>query len=69
MMELRRATVRGFDSGTYKATVQLEGNPHYLSGVPVNRGIGSGDMVAGRWCVVVFVDPHEPGDAMVVGVY
>lgn len=68
-MEIKRGTIRGFDSGTYKATVQIEGSPSYLSGVPVNRGIASGALVVGQSCAILFFDANHPDDAMVLGIY
>lgn len=64
-----RGTVQAFDGGTYTGTVQLEGSPVYLDGLPVNRAIAAGEMVAGRLCAVVFWDATYPEDAMVLGVW
>jgi hypothetical protein len=64
------AIVQGFDPGTYTATIQLLRSPDVtLSGVPVSRAIGSGQIAAGQTAAVLFFDPHNPADAMVVGVY
>lgn len=68
-MQIKRAIIRGFDNVDYKATVQVECNPSYLSGVPVNRGIAASDMISGRNCAVLFFDANHPEDAMVLGVY
>jgi hypothetical protein len=69
-MELRRGTVRAFDSGTYRATVQLAGSlPTYLEAVPVARNIADGEMLVGRSCAVALFDPANPGDAVVAAVW
>ena len=69
MAELVRGIVRGFTAGSYTASVQLVGSRSaYLDGVPVSRAIPSGEMVAGRECVVLFFEATDPNDAMVIGV-
>lgn len=68
-MDVRRGVIKGFNSGTYKAQVQVEGNPQYVDGVPVSRGIPSGEVVTGRSCAVLFFDVNHSEDAMVLGVY
>jgi len=62
--------LRAFTAGTYKARVTLKGSVLLsLDGVPVNRGIPSGEMVAGRAVTVVIIDETKATDAYVVGVY
>lgn len=69
-MEIKRGIVKGFDSGAYKATVQIEGSLSvWLGEVAVARNIASAEMVLGRRCAVIFFDEANPGDAVVVGVY
>ena len=69
-MEMRKGTVRAFDSGTYKATVELVGSiAVWLTGVPVSRDIASGDLVAGRSVAVVFFDGANPDDAVLTAVW
>lgn len=69
-MELRRGIIKGFDGTTYKASVQLAGSlGAWLDGIPVARNIASGEMTAGRSCAVVFFDPADPGDAVLMAVY
>ena len=68
-MDIKRGIIREFSSGTYKASVQLDGSAGNLTNVPVSRGIASAQVVAGRWCTVVFFDTGTAEDAMVVGVY
>ena len=64
-----KGTLKTFDSGTYKATVQVDGSiATFLTGVPVSRAIPSAEMLTGRTVAVVFFAPDNPDDAMVVGV-
>ncbi len=67
--ELKRGVLRAFDAGTDLATVQLEGSPGYLGGVPVSRGIAAAAMVSGRVVAVLFFDEAHERDAMILGVY
>ncbi|MBI4499418.1 MAG: hypothetical protein HY689_16140 [Chloroflexi bacterium] len=69
-MEVRRGILKGFDSASYRATVQLAGSLGvWLEDVPVARNIPSAEMVSGRSCALVFFDPANPQDAVVVAVY
>lgn len=67
---IRKGTLKGFDSGTYKAVVQIDGSlAVYLRDVPVSRGIPSAELVSGRTVAVVLFDSGNPEDAMVTGVF
>ena len=66
---VKRAVLKSFDAGTYKATVQLSGSPVCLTDVPVSRGIPSAEMVAERWVAILFLDPSNPDDAVVTAVH
>ena len=69
-MELRKGTVKSFDSGSYKATIQVAGSlATWLQNVPVARNIPAAEMVAGRSCAVLLFDPANPADAVVMAVY
>lgn len=69
-MDIKRGIIKGFDSGTYKATVQIAGSLSvWLSEVAVARNIPATEMIVGRRCAVLFFDETNPGDAVVVGVY
>jgi hypothetical protein len=62
--------LRAFNSGTYLARITLVGSIKMsLDGVPVDRGIASGDMVAGRNVAVVLFDETKATDAVVVAVW
>jgi hypothetical protein len=69
-METRRGTLRGFDSGTYTATVEIAGSISvWLSGVPVARNIASVELVTGRSCAVLQFDASNPKDAVLAAVW
>lgn len=69
-MNLRKATLRGFNSGNYTATIQLAGSHKvYLEDVPVARNIPAVEMALGRKVAVVFFDVHNAKEAVVLGVY
>ena len=69
-METRRGTIKSFDSGTYKATIQVAGSLSvWLSGVAVALNIPAAKVVAGRSCAVLFFDPSNPADAVITAVY
>jgi hypothetical protein len=69
-MRLRKGELRGFNSGSYTATVRLASSYKvYLEDVAVARNISSAEMVTGRRVAVIFFDEHSPRDAVVVAVY
>lgn len=69
-MRLKKAILRSFNSGSYKATVQLASSYKvYLDGVAVARNIPSAEMTSGRKTAVLFFDEHNPKEAVVIAVY
>ena len=69
MFIMERATLIAFDAGGYTATVRYAASlATAVTGVPVSRGIASGELVAGRRLAVAVFD-DGPADAMVVGVW
>lgn len=69
-VDIRKGVVKSFDSGTYKATVQMAGSlAVWLDNVAVARNIPSAEMTTGRTCAVLFFDPGSPKDAVVLAVY
>ena len=70
MTETRRGTLKSFDTGTFKATVQVTGSLSvWLDDVPVSRSIAGAEMVAGRSVALLFFDSANPEDAVVVAVW
>ena len=69
-MQIHKATVRSFDADAYTATVQVTGSlATWLDAVPVARNIPAADVTGGRHCAVLFFDPANPSDAVVLAVY
>lgn len=67
---MKRGVLRAFDSGSYTATVEIDGSvATYVSGVPVARNIASGDLVGGRSVAVWFFDVANPESAVVLAVW
>ena len=69
-MTTLKGILKAFDSGTYTATVQVQGSLSvWLENVPVNRGLPIAEMVAGRNVSVQFHEAGNPDDAVVVAVW
>ena len=67
---MKRGVLRAFDSGSYTATVEIDGSiATYLGGIPVARNIASGDMVTGRSVAVFFFDLQSPENAVLLAVW
>ena len=65
-----KGVLKAFDSGTYTATVQLQGSLSvWLEDVPVSRGLPTAEMVTGRNVSVQFHEAGNPDDAVVVAVW
>lgn len=69
MFVVEPATLVAFEATGYTATLRYASSLSVsVSGVPVSRGIASGELVAGRRLAVAVFD-DGPADAMVVGVW
>jgi hypothetical protein len=69
-MQLKRGVVKAFDSGSYKATVQLMGSLSvWLEGIAVARNIPEAEMIVGRNCALVFFTSDNPSDAVLIAVF
>ena len=69
-MEIRRGILRGFNAGSYTATVQVAGSiATWLTGVAVARNIDSAEMVEGRSVALLLFDPSNPDDMVVCAVW
>jgi hypothetical protein len=67
---IKKGILKAFNSGTYLATVQISGSLSvYLENIPASRAIPSGEMVTGRNVAVLFIDPSNPSDAVVLGIW
>jgi len=61
--------LKNFDSGTYKAGVQLAGSlTTYFDDVSVACNIASGEMITGRH-VILAIPQGSPRDAVVIAVF
>ena len=61
--------LKNFNSGTYKAAVQLAGSlTTYFDAVNVARNIASAEMITGRH-VILAVPEGNPRDAVVIAVF
>ena len=61
--------LKNFDSGTYKAGVQLAGSlTTYFDNLNVARNIASAEMVTGRH-VILAIPEGNPRDAVVIAVF
>lgn len=67
---LRKGILKSFDPGTYLAAVQIVGSLSvWLDNVPTSRAITASDMVTGRNVAVLFLDPSNFSDAVVIAVW
>ena len=64
-----RGTISSYDAGSNTAQVQLVGSLNRLIGpVPVSLGLPPASL-AGKNCLVVLLDAHNPSDAVVVAAW
>ena len=67
MTVLKKATIKSYDDAAHKATVQIAGSLGvWLDGIRVATDIPAADVVAGRQCTVLFLDPSNQDDAVVI---
>jgi len=65
--EIRRAVVKSYDAAAHKADVQIAGSlAVWLDAVRVATNIPAADVVTGRQCTVLFLDPSNQDDAVVI---
>jgi hypothetical protein len=65
-----RGVIKSFDASAYKATVQIAGSLSvWLGEVVVARNIPSSEMIEGRNCALIFFNPANPQDAVLIAVY
>jgi hypothetical protein len=67
---IKKGEVKAFNAGDHTATVQIAGSLSvWLEEVKVARNIPASEVVAGRWCAVLFFDEANHQDAAVIAVY
>jgi CRISPR/Cas system-associated endonuclease Cas1 len=69
-MSLKKGILKSFNSGNYKATVQIAGsNRVYLEGISVARNIPAVEMALGRKVGVIFFDEYNARESVIIAVY
>lgn len=69
MSEIRRAIVKSYDAVAHKAAVQIAGSlAVWLDDVRVATNIPPADVVTGRQCTVLFLDPSNQDDAVIIAI-
>ena len=64
---IKKATIKSYSAATHKATVQIAGSLGvWLDAIRVATDIPAADVVAGRQCTVLFLDPANQDDAVVL---
>ena len=66
---IKKAILKSFNATAYTATVQVAGSLSSWLEVPVSRAIPSVEMISGRACALLFLDPSNPQDSVVVAVW
>ena len=67
---IKKGILKSFNETTYLATVQIEGSLSvWLENIPVSRAIPASEMTSGRKVAVLFIDPSNFSDAVVIAVW
>jgi hypothetical protein len=67
---IKKGVLKGFSASGYLATVQIAGSLSvWLEDIPTSRAIEADQMIAGRNVAVLFLDPGNPADCVVVAVW
>jgi hypothetical protein len=67
---IKKGILKSFDSNSYLATAQISGSLSvWLENIPTSRAIPSSEMVSGRSVAVLFHDPGNPLDCVVMAVW
>jgi len=67
--EIRRAVVKSYNAATHKADVQIAGSlAVWLDDVRVATNIPPADVVSGRQCSVLFLDPSNQDEAVIIAI-
>jgi len=69
MAEVKRAIVKSYDAVAHKAAVQIAGSlAVWLDDVRVATNIPPADVVSGRQCTVLFLDPSNQDEAVIIAI-
>ena len=64
---IKKATIKSYSAATHRATVQIAGSLGvWLDNIRVATSIPAADVVAGRQCTVLFLDPANQDDAVIL---
>lgn len=67
---IKRGLIQSFAPATYTATVLiLEATSYVIGNVPVATSLDSTSAITGASCAVLFLDEHNPTDALILAVY
>ena len=67
MPTIKKATIKSYNAAAHEADVQIVGShPTILSALRLATNIPPADVVAGRQCTVLFLDPANQDDAVVL---
>jgi hypothetical protein len=67
---IKKGILKSFDSNSYLATVQIAGSLSvWLENIPTSRAIAATDMVSGRNVAVLFIDPSNFSDAVIIAAW
>ncbi len=67
MTVIKKAIVKSYDAASHKAAVQIAGSLGvWLEGIRVATDIPAADVVVDRQCTVLFIDPSNQDDALVL---
>jgi len=67
---IKKGILKSFDSNTYLAAVQIAGSLSvWLENIPTSRAIPASEMTASRNVAVLFIDPSNFSDAVVIAVW
>jgi len=67
--EIRRAIVKSYDASAHAAAVQIAGSlAVWLDAIRVATNIPPADVATGRQCTVLFLDPSNQDDAVIIAI-
>jgi hypothetical protein len=67
---IKKGTLKAFDAVNYLATIQIAGSLSvWLENIPTSRAIPAAEMISSRNVAVLFVDPSNFSDAVVIAAW
>ena len=67
---IKKAIIRAEDAPNHELDVQLVGSfTRWLYNVPAAKDIDFANCAPGDHCAVLFLDPNNPGDAVVIATW